>query len=140
MEYDDDAAGSPWRFVLHVDAGADSDQADALAGILLGDLGGEVLRLPWVRKPSELLDRRSSVIDLREEGKGYVLRIEGAADVSASRPVDTAETVACIVPGYERPGTELYADRFHVEDPPFAWRFEENCAFASSFNYRSDRL
>jgi hypothetical protein len=138
MEYSDDQPGSPWRFVLHVDAEAGPDEGDALAGILLGDLGGEVLRLPWLRKPSELVERRSSTIELREAGKGYELRVGAAVEVKAVRPVETAEEVACIVPGYDRPGTELYADRLRVDDPPFDWELAETCAFTSSFDYRSD--
>ena len=45
--------------------------------------------------------------------------------------------VACIVPGYERPGTELYADTHVVDDEPFAWELTGRCAFASDFAYAS---
>ena len=38
--YDDDEAGSPWQFLLHVDARGDEAQRVALADILLGRLGG----------------------------------------------------------------------------------------------------
>jgi hypothetical protein len=45
--------------------------------------------------------------------------------------------VACIVPGYDRPGTELYADRLEVADGEFEWELAGNCAFVSRFDYRS---
>ena len=65
--YDDDEPGSPWRIVLHLDERGDASQRAALENILLGRLGGPgILRLPWVRKPSELLDVRVSPIELGE--------------------------------------------------------------------------
>lgn len=136
--YDDDEPGSPWRFVLNVDAGAERAQAEALAGILLGELGGDVMRLPWLRKPSELIATRSTPIRLAPAGAGYELAIGQAAELRATRPVETDEVVACVIPGYERPGTELYADVFRVDDPPYAWALTGNCAFATDFEYRSD--
>ena len=56
IRYDDDEPGSPWSFVVHVDERGNAEQRAALAEILTGKLGGDdVLRLPWVRKPSEEL-------------------------------------------------------------------------------------
>jgi hypothetical protein len=138
IRYHDNEPGSPWCFVLHVDERARPAQADAVAGIFLGELGGSVLRLPWVRKPSEFLERRASAISLEPDGPGYELRIGRSVELRATRPVETDEPVACGVPGYEHVGTELYADRFVVDDAPFSWELQGNCAFASSFEYRSD--
>jgi hypothetical protein len=138
LRYDDDEPGSPWRFILHVDERAASEQADALRGIFLGERGGDVMRLPWLRKPSELIEVRSSAIALTADGPGYELRIGAAVDVRANRPVETDETVACVIPGYERPGTELYTEHFVVDDTPYAWELAGNCAFATDFDYRSD--
>jgi hypothetical protein len=58
------------------------------------------------------------------------LRISGA--------VPTAQTVSCILPGHDRLGTELYAERLQVRDDAFADEFVGNCAFAAGFEYRSD--
>jgi hypothetical protein len=138
LRYDDDEPGSPWRFVLHVAERARQDQSDTIAGIFLGELGGDVLRLPWLRKPSELLERRSSAISFRPDGAGYEVRIGEAVGVLATRPVETDETVACVIPGYERLGTELYADRLLVDDPPYAWELQGNCAFTTSYEYSSE--
>jgi hypothetical protein len=40
-------------------------------------------------------------------------------------------------PGHHRPGTELLADQATVDDEPFAWDLEGNCAFVSAFDYSS---
>jgi hypothetical protein len=136
--YDDDEAGSPWSLVLHVDDRADQRQVSALADVFLGRQGGpHVSTLPWIRKARHLIDVRSSPIELVPEGEGHALRVGSAARVRATTPVETDQQVACIVPGYERPGTELYADELTVADEPFAWELEGNCAFASDFVYAS---
>lgn len=137
--YDDDEPGSPWSFVLHVDERADERQREALEGIFLGRYGGEsILRLPWVRKPSELIAVRSSPIEIRPGPSVYELRVGPAVSMRASRRVETDQEVACVIPGYERPGTELYADELVVRDELFEWELAGNCAFVSRFDYASD--
>jgi hypothetical protein len=134
--YDDDEPGTPWSFVVHVDERGSQTQRDALARIFTGQLGGErVLGLPWVRKASELLEVRIDPIAIEHGGAGYTLRVGEAVSVNATRPVASDEAVACIVPGYDRPGCELTADGFSVRDTPFEWELVGNCAFASHFDY-----
>lgn len=136
IRYDDDEPGSPWRFVVHVDERGSEEQREALAAILLGRLGGDdVLRLPWVRKPSELLDVRASPIEIRHGPDGHELRVGRAIELAASRPVETDERVSCVIPGHHVAGRELYAERLAVADDPFAWELEGNCAFVSTFSY-----
>lgn len=138
IRYDDDEPGSPWTIVLHVDDRADSLRAALLADIFLGRLGGPgIIRLPWVRKPSELVAVRSSAIELAD-GPAHQLRAGSAIRLRATRPVEGQGVVACGIPGYDQRGTELYADELAVDDAPFAWELEGNCAFASSFAYGSD--
>ncbi len=138
IRYDDDEPGSPWRFVVHVDERGDEPQREALTAILLGRLGGDgVLGLPWVRKPSELLDVRTSRIEIGHGPDGYELRVGDSVALGATRRVATEEAVTCVIPGHHQPGVELYADRFAVDDRPFAWELAGNCAFASGFAYRS---
>ena len=138
IRYDDDEPGSPWSIVLHVDERADDAQHDALADVFLGRLGGtHVDTLPWVRKASHLLDKRSSAIELVAEGDGYRLRIGDAVRLRAIQPVEDQEPVACVISGYERIGTELYAEELVVRDDPFSWELTGNCAFASDFEYTS---
>ena len=136
VRYDDDEPGSPWSFVVHVDERGSEEQRDALAAILTGGLGGEaVLRLPWVSKPSELIDVRSSPIEITNGRSGHELRVGRAVTLTAGRPFETDEVVACGIPGYGYPGTELLADTLVVDDDPFAWELSGNCAFASPFDY-----
>jgi hypothetical protein len=135
MRYDDDEPASPWSVVLHVDERGDDTQREALRRIFLGELGGDdVLRLPWVRKARNVIAVRTSPIEIEHERGAYALRVGSDVDVAATQPVE-GEPVRCGIPGYHQPGTELYADRFLVDDDPFAWQLSGNCAFASRFEY-----
>lgn len=137
FRYSDDEPGSPWRFVLHVDARGDEAQRSALSSILLGQLGGDdVLGLPWVRKPSELLVLQTGPIRVSHGPAGYELHVGEAVELAAARPVETDERVTCIIPGHHRPGTELFADRFTADVEPFRWELAGTCAFATDFAYR----
>jgi hypothetical protein len=135
IRYDDDEPGSPWSIVLHIDERADERQRQALEDIFLGRLGGQrVLQLPWVRKPSDLLDVRVGRIELAD-GE---LRVDDAVRLRATRRYETDDDVRCVIPGYDRPGTELIADEFVVDDDPFGWQLAGNCAYVSDFDYASD--
>jgi Protein of unknown function (DUF1326) len=135
IRYSDDEPGSPWSMVLHLDERAGGAQRKALADILLGRLGGpHVLTLPWVRKPSDLLDVRVSRIEV---GDGQ-LRVGTAVRLDATRPFETSDDVRCIVPGYDRAGRELIADGLVVDDDPFSWELAATAAFAGGFDYASE--
>ena len=124
--YDDDEAGSPWTLVLYVHG------PDELADILLGRFGGEHVRtLPWVRKPTASVEVRRARIELDD---GHV-RVGGAIRLRATTPYETDSTVSCIVPGHDRPGTELINDELVVDDSPFAFELRGTCAFMREFDY-----
>jgi hypothetical protein len=133
IRYDDDEPGSPWSIVLHVDERGSETQRGAIERILLGGAEGDVKRLPWIRKPRTLIDVRASPISLA----GTSLRVGSAIVLDATTPFETTETVACGIPGYDRPGTELTTDRFVVDDDPFRWDLSGNCAFVGDFEYAS---
>jgi hypothetical protein len=136
--YDDDETGSPWLFRLHVDERGDEAQRDALVAIVTGVLGGELVKaLPWVRKPSELVDVRASRIEI-DHGDGHAVRVGDSVLVLATRPFETDQTVTCVIPGHHVLGTEYVADELRVDEAPFAWELEATCAFATTFDYRSD--
>jgi hypothetical protein len=138
VRYDDDEPRSPWSFIIHVDERGSDEQRQALAAILLGELGGEaVLRLPWVAKPSNLVDVIASPIAIASGASGHEVRIGRVVTMTATRPFETDEVVACGIPGYGNPGTELIADELVVDDGPFTWELSGNCAFASAFDYSS---
>ena len=124
--YDDDEPGSPWALVLYVDG------PDALGEILLGRFGGEHIRtLPWVRKPTISLEVRTAGIEF---GEGEV-RVGEAISLRATTPFETDSSVSCIVPGHDRPGTELINDEVVVDDSPFAFELHGTCAFTRAFDY-----
>ena len=137
VRYDDDEPGSPWSILLHVDERGSHAQRVAIEQILLGEVGGDVLRLPWIRKPRNVVGVTTSAIELTNSPDGNVLRVGTEVSLVATRPVETDVPVACGIPGYDRPGTELYADSFVVDDGPFRWELEGNCAFTSDFEYAS---
>jgi len=138
IRYDDDEPGSPWTLRLHVDERGDERQRDALAAILLGRRGGPgIVTLPWVRKPSEVVGVVASRIELGA-GEEHTLRVGEVVRLRATRAVESNQPVACVIPGYHEPGRELYADEFVVHDYPFDWALSGNCAFTSSFDYRSE--
>ena len=137
LRYDDDEPRSPWRFVLYVDERGDDAQRLALADIFLGHRGGpHVLKLPWVSKPSEVIAVRPARVELDRTGRA--LRVGEAVSLRVSRPADDGHRVACGIPGYDHVGTEYYADELRVDDEPFSWALEGNCAFATEFEYTSE--
>ena len=136
FEYDDDAEGSPWSFVLHVDERGSEAQQALLADILLGRRGGaHVLELPWVRKPSALRAIVPSAIEIDHTPHRQWFRIRDQVLVRASGPVETEATVTCVVPGHDRPGAELYAETLRVDQGPLSFEFSGTCAFAADFAY-----
>jgi hypothetical protein len=125
--YDDDEPGSPWTLVLYVDGPGE------LGDVLLGRLGGEHVRtLPWVRKPTASVEVRHARIDFG----GGAVRVGDAVRLRATTPYETDAAVSCIVPGYDRPGTELINDEVVVDDAPFSFQLHGTCAFRREFDYR----
>jgi hypothetical protein len=132
--YHDDEPGSPWSIVLYVDERGDSEQREALEAIFLGRAGGDrIVRLPWVRKPSVVLDVRPSRIEIDDES----VRVEERATIRATREVEGQDDVRCVIPGYEETGRELHADELSVHDDPFDYSLTGNCAYRSEFHYSS---
>jgi hypothetical protein len=124
--YDDDEPGSPWTLVLYVDGPSE------LGKILLGHIGGVHIRtLPWVRKPTTSIEVRNARIEF---GKGEVC-IGQAIRLRATTPFETDSNVSCIVPGHDRPGTELINDEVVVNDSPFEFELHGTCAFTRDFEY-----
>ena len=134
IHYDDDEPRSPWTISLHVDERGDEAQREALAEILLGRLGGEhISTLPWVRKPSTLLGVSPARIELDHTAERKWFRVADRVELRVSHPVETDQTVSCVIPGHDSPGTEHYAEVLRVEDPVFEAVFEGNCAFSTTF-------
>jgi hypothetical protein len=137
--YDDDEPGSPWSFLLYVDARGDEQQRDALSQILLGGLGGTPAKqFPWVWKPSDLRDVRVVTIEIdHTPGKGW-FRAGEHVQVRIRAPVEPTATVTCVIPGHHRSGRELHSDLIRVDDPELSFEVAGRCAYESTFEYSSE--
>ena len=85
--------------------------------------------MPWIRKARHLVGVESSAFDVQSGA----ISVGAEIRLRASRRVETDAPVACGIPGYDRPGRELYADELSLE----GLELSGNCAFASDFDYVS---
>ena len=136
VRYSDDEPGSPWTWVLYVDASATDDQRAALEGIFTGRLGGDAMtHFPWAWKKSELVAVRPVEIEVDHTRRRQRLRIRDHVSVRIRDRYDGAETVTCVIPGHERDGEELVADELVVEDGSLAFTYRGVCGYGSTFEY-----
>jgi len=135
--YSDDEEGSPWSFVLYLDEGADEPQREALSAIFTGaSPGTQVEHFPWAWKASELLAVRPARIEIdHTPGRGW-FRAGGFVELRVSGPVESGETVTCVIPGHERTGREIVAESLEVRDDELEFAFRGNCGYESDFDYR----
>jgi len=136
VRYSDDEPGSPWTWVLYLDARGSSEQRAALGDIFTGRLGGDAERhFPWVWKASELVAVRPVEIDVDHTRRRQRLRIRDHVSVRIRDRYDGEETVTCVIPGHERAGEELVADELVVEDGRLAFTFRGVCGYGTTFDY-----
>jgi hypothetical protein len=136
--YHDDEPGSPWSFVMYVDARADAAQRDALTAIFTGKLGGDALRhFPWAWKQSECITVRPVEIDVSHEPRRQWLRIRDHVTVRIRDAWEGPEIVTCVIPGHEETGEELIADELRVDDEPLRFELRGNCGYSARFDYGS---
>jgi hypothetical protein len=134
--YSDDEPGSPWTWVLYLDARADAEQRAALEDIFTGRLGGDATRhFPWAWKESELAAVRPVEIVVDHTRRRQRLRIRDHISVRIRDRFDGAETVTCVIPGHEQPGEELVTDELVVDDDALAFTFRGVCGYGSTFDY-----
>jgi hypothetical protein len=134
--YSDDEPGSPWTWILYLDAGATNEQRAALEAIFTGRLGGDAERhFPWAWKASELLAVRPVEIDVDHTPLRQRLRIGDHVSVRIRDRYDGDETVTCVIPGHEREGEELIADELIVDDAPLAFNYRGRCGYGTTFEY-----
>lgn len=134
--YRDDDPGSPWEIVAYVDERADADQARWMSDIFTGRVGGHP-GATFGAQIATVHSVRSARIELEHQPGWWAMGVEGHVRVTASQVVACDETVACGIPGLDRPGQELIADVLAVDDVPLAWEVEGRCAFATDFEYGS---
>ena len=134
--YHDDEPGSPWSFVMYLDARADHPQASALAAIFAGRLGGDALEhFPWAWKDSNQLAVRRVEIEVSHEQRRQWLRIRNHVSVRIRGRYPGPETVTCVIPGHERSGEELIADELQVNDATLDFELHGTCGYSSRFDY-----
>ncbi len=136
LRYHDDEPGSPWSFVLYLDAEADPRAAEALEAIYTGRLEGDALRhFPWAWKDALCLAVRPATIEVSHEPRRQWLRIRDQVSVRIGAVWPGPETVSCVIPGHEQRGEELVADELRVSDGALQFAFEGSCGYAAPFAY-----
>jgi hypothetical protein len=136
--YSDDEEGSPWSWILYLDASSSGDQREALEAIYTGTLGGDSeTHFPWAWKASELIAVRPVEIDVEHTRRRQFLRIRDRVSVRIRDRYDGPETVTCVIPGHDREGEELVADELVVQDGPLGFSYRGVCGYASTFEYAS---
>jgi hypothetical protein len=132
--WDEDEAGVPWRVVLFVDAKASQEQSAALADIFLGRAGGTP-STNYAGAIRDVLAIRPARIEIDHAHGHQKIRVGDAVEVRARAPYPSDETVACGVPGLDRPGEELVHEVMRVTDPSLDFEFHGRCGFATDFDY-----
>ena len=136
VRYSDDEPGSPWTWILYLDASASAGQRAALERIFTGALGGDAERhFPWAWKDSELVAVRPVEIEVDHTRRRQHLRIKDHVSVRIRDRYPGPETVTCVIPGHDRSGEELIADELVVDDGPLAFRYRGVCGYATTFDY-----
>jgi hypothetical protein len=134
--YSDDEPGSPWTWILYLDAGGSVQQRAALQGIFTGRLGGDAQRhFPWAWKASELVAVRPVSIDVDHTRRRQRLRIRERVSVRIRDRFSGEETVTCVIPGHGRVGEELVTDQLVVDDGKLAFSYSGVCGYGSTFDY-----
>jgi hypothetical protein len=134
--YSDDEPGSPWTWILYLDARASADQQAALERIWTGALGGDAQRhFPWAWKDSQLVTVRPVEFEVDHTRRRQRLRIRDHISVRIRDRYAGPETVTCVIPGHDRTGEELIADELVVDDDPLAFRYRGVCGYGTTFDY-----
>jgi hypothetical protein len=134
--YSDDEEGSPWTWVLYLDARGSAEQRAALEGIFTGRLGGDAMdHFPWAWKDSELVAVRPVEIEVDHVRRRQRLRIRDLVSVRIRDRYEGDETVTCVIPGHQRAGEELVANELVVEDDPLSFSYRGVCGYGSTFDY-----
>lgn len=136
--YSDDEPGAPWRVVLYVDERGGPEQQQALTDIFLGRAGGTTLR-NFARAIGEVYAVRQAQIELHHVPDQERIAVEHYVTAKTARPVSSDAPVSCGISGHDRPGQEIIAEGFQVDDGSLHWSVSGRCGFATSFAYSSDQ-
>jgi hypothetical protein len=136
--YSDDARGSPWSYLLYVDARGDETQRRALAEIFSGRRGGTAVeQFPWAFKPAFPLGIRAAAIEIdHAPGRGW-FRAGREVSVRVRLPVPDQEPVTCVIPGHHRTGREVITELLEVSSGELEFELRGVCGYESTFEYSS---
>ena len=134
--YNDDEPGSPWRVILYVDESGNVLQQEALTAIFLGNAGGDTAK-NFATAIGEVFAIRAAKIELEHSKNQERMEVKGFVSAVTAQPDLTDQLVSCGIPGHDRPGQEIVADHFKVEDESLKWAVNGRCGFATDFAYRS---
>ena len=134
--YDDDEPGSPWRVIIYVDEQGDEVQQKALTDIFLGRAGGDTFK-NFANTIGEVYAIRTAKIELEHSPNQEWMEVKGFVAAATAHPNATDLPVSCGIPGHDRPGQEIVADYFRVDDENLRWELNGRCGFATDFVYRS---
>lgn len=139
IRYHDDVQPSTrWEVVLYVDDRADDAQLLAVSDIFLGRAGGSVAR-QYGPAIGDVHAVRRAAITVEHVAPRKRLDVAGYVTVEAEAPASEPGEVACGIPGFDHPGTELENDLARSTDPALRWEVRgRGASFASEFDYRSD--
>jgi hypothetical protein len=136
IRYCDDEPGSPWSWILYLDASGGDEQLAALEAIFTGALGGDAeTHFPWAWKASELLAVRRVPIEVDHTPRRQLLRIRDHVTVRIHDRFPGTATVSCVIPGHERAGEELVAEELAVDDEGLLFEFAGTCGYGATFAY-----
>lgn len=134
--YNDDEAGSPWRVIIYVDERGNTAQQQALADIFLGRSGGGTSE-NFASVIGEVYAIRAAKISLEHSSNQERMEVKGYVSAATAKADLTDLPVTCGIPGHDRPGQEIIADHFRVDDQNLKWELNGRCGFATDFAYRS---
>ena len=80
---------------------------------------------------------RRAHIELCHVPRRWAMRADTYLTVRAETPFEAPAPVACGIPGLDRPGQEVIAAAFRVDDAPLSWDLNGRCGFATDFAYTS---
>jgi hypothetical protein len=131
--YDNEVAGAPWTVALYVDEVASEAAFDALAGIFLGNRGGNIF---FTANIFEVVAARRAEIRLDHTKNRERISVRDFASAEVEKLADAdGITITCAIPGHQHPGVESVS-RSSVNDQQLLWSYEGRCGFATDFDYR----
>jgi hypothetical protein len=127
-----------WECVVYVDERGTPEQRAALAEIFLGRAGGTVADQygPAIGTVHAVVPAR---ITLEHATPRKRIDVAGYLTIEAEGAASAAGDVQCGIPGFDHPGTEMYADLLVSQHEKLRWEIRggRRASFASDFDYRS---